>query len=264
MELNQKKLTEITFHLIVDSAPNAVLLVNQEGKIAYVNKQCESLFGYSSSEMIGMPVEMLIPEPFRKGHVPLRRKYMHASVMRRMGEGRELYGLRKDGTICPLEIGLNPLVLVDGTWVLATIIDISERKRAEDRFRKIVNSAPNAMILVNQAGFITLVNQQALIMFGYSEADMVGKKMEMLLPERYRGHHGALRDGFFANPQTRNMGVGRDLFARRKDGSEIPVEIGLNPVQTEEGIVAVASIIDITARREQEELRVKKDAAECL
>lgn len=262
MELNQKKLTEITFHLIVDSAPNAVLLVNQEGKIAYVNKQCESLFGYISSEMIGMPVEMLIPEPFRKGHVPLRRKYMHASVMRRMGEGRELYGQRKDGTICPLEIGLNPLVLVDGTWVLATIIDISERKRAEDRFRKIVNSAPNAMILVNQAGFITLVNQQALIMFGYSEADMVGKKMEMLLPERYRGHHGALRDGFFANPQTRNMGVGRDLFARRKDGSEIPVEIGLNPVQTEEGIVAVASIIDITARREQEELRVKKDAAE--
>jgi PAS domain S-box-containing protein len=261
MEPNTK-LTELTFHMIVDSSPNAVVLMNEKGRIAYVNRQCESLFGYSAPEMIGRPVEDLIPPRFQKGHVALRDAFVQAPTVRRMGIGRDLHALRKDGVELPVEIGLNPLVLVDGTWVQATFVDISERKRAESRFRKVVDSAPNAMILVNRSGIITLVNQQAINMFGYPQHELIGQSVDMLLPDRIRAGHGAHRDSFFKNPQTRGMGIGRDLFARRRDGSEFPVEIGLNPIQMDEGVGTLASVIDITERRAQQDLRAKKEAAE--
>lgn len=262
MDPKKHRLTEITFHLIVDSAPNAVLLVNEEGFIAYANRQCESLFGYDIPELIGKSVEFLIPERFRARHVALRSSYARAPTLRNMGAGRELFGLRKNGTEFPLEIGLNPLVLVDGMWILATVIDITERKQAEKRFRQVVDSAPNAMIMVNQSGLMTLVNHQATALFGYSESEMLGQPVHILLPEKSRHGHVSLVESFFAAPQTRYMGAGRDLLARCKDGTEIPVEIGLNPMQTEDGLVALASIIDITARRTTEELRAKKEAAE--
>jgi PAS domain S-box-containing protein len=136
--------------------------------------------------------------------------------------------------------------------VLASIIDISERKKAEARFRLVVESAPNAMILVNQEGIITLVNKQTEILFGYERNELVGNKLEMLIPKRFSQHHPDHRETFFKKPQTRAMGAGRDLFAQKKDGNEIQVEIGLNPIETEEGQVVLASIIDITERKLQE------------
>jgi PAS domain S-box-containing protein len=160
--------------------------------------------------------------------------------------------LRKDGTEFPIEIGLNPVVTVDGTLVLASIIDITERKKAEERFRLVVESAPNAMILVNHDGIITLVNKQTELLFGYQRTELVGNKLEMLIPQRFSGHHPGHRENFFLKPQTRSMGAGRDLFAKRKDGTEIQVEIGLNPIETAEGHMVLASIIDITERKLQE------------
>ena len=262
MKPTEHKLTELTFHLIVDSAPNAVVLVNEKGQIAYVNRHCETLFGYRAPELIGQPVEELLPDRFRHGHVALRRAYTEAPVMRRMGVGRELYARRKDGTEFPIEIGLNPLVLVDGTWVLATIIDISARKQLQDQFLKIVEAAPYAMVVVDEHGTITLVNRQATDMFGYHEDDMLGQKIEMLLPARLRGHHVPLRDGFLSTPQIRYMGAGRELLAVRKDGSEIQVEVGLNPMKLGDSLRVLASITDITKRKAQEDMRAKKEAAE--
>jgi PAS domain S-box-containing protein len=262
METSGSKLTELTFHLIVEATPNAVLLVNKEGKIAYVNRQFETLFGYSAPELIGQYVEMLIPERYREHHVRFRQMFSSAPVLRSMGQGRELFAQHKDGSEFPVEIGLNPLVLVDDTWILATVINICERKRAEERFRSVVQAAPNAMILVDKTGSISLVNRQATKLFGYEEPEMLGAKIEMLIPERFRGGHGGLRDSFFANPQARYMGVGRDLVGLCKDGSEIPIEVGLNPLKTGDDTAVLVSIIDISERKRAEELRFKKEAAE--
>jgi len=262
MDVPGNKLTDITFHLIVESAPNAVLLVNEHGRIAYINRQSEVLFGYSSPALIGQPVELLIPQRFRSNHIEFRSDFIKAPSLRSMGVGRDLFARRKDGSEFPVEIGLNPLVLVDGTWVLATVIDITERRQAEDRFRKVVQAAPNAMILVDVKGTIHLANQQATVLFGYEEAELLEQHVEMLLPERIRERHVGLRTGFFTNPQTRYMGAGRDLVGRRKDGREIPIEVGLNPMRTDEGVMVLASIVDITERKIQEELRSKKEAAE--
>lgn len=106
-----------------------------------------------------------------------------------MGAGRDLFGLKKDGTEFPIEIGLNPVVIADGTLVLASIIDITERKKAEQRFRLVVESAPNAMVLVNSEGTISLVNNtQTEKLFGYERAELIGTKLEILLPDVFEKH----------------------------------------------------------------------------
>lgn len=261
MATSKTKLSELTFQLIVESTPNAIVLVNQEGKIAYINSQCEKLFGYHRNELIGQLVETLIPHRYRADHPGFRRMFFNAPSVRSMGAGRELFALRKDSTEFPIEIGLNPLVLVDGTWVLASIIDITQRKRAEEQFRLVVNSAPNAMVLVNQDGHISLVNDQAKKLFGYEEKEMIGQKLEILIPQRFRTKHVDFRTGFFTKPEARSMGAGRDLYGVKKTGQEIPIEIGLNPIKTESGLVVLASIIDITERKQQEEMRARKEAA---
>ena len=165
-----------------------------------------------------------------------------------MGAGRDLYGLRKDGTEVPIEIGLNPLRTNEGAHVLASIIDITERKRSEERLLHVIEAAPNAMIMVNADGQIVLVNTQTESSFGYSREELLAMRVEELLPDRFRPKHESFRKGFFARLDRREMGAGRELFGRRKDGTEIPIEIGLNPLQTEEGDFVLASIIDITER----------------
>ena len=258
----ENRLTDITFHLMVESAPAAVLLVNQENRIAYINRRGEAMFGYGAPELIGHAVDVLIPERFRDRYDAFRSSFAQSPGILHAGPERGLMAQRKDGGEFPVELGLSPLVLVDGTWLLVSITDITVRLEAEGRFRAVVQSAPNAMILVGKDGVIKLVNRQATILFGYTESELLGQRVDMLVPDPVRPRHPDLRNSFFANPQSRSMGVGRDLTGRRKDGSMIPVEIGLNPMHTEEGIMVLASIIDITERKAQQELKARKDAAE--
>jgi PAS domain S-box-containing protein len=137
-----------------------------------------------------------------------------------------------------------------GTTVL--LDELERLKRSEERFRLAVEAAPNAMVMVDRTGKIVLVNSQTEKLFGYAREELLGRKVEILVPPRFRAAHPAHRAGFHANPRARPMGVGRDLHGLRKDGSEIPVEIGLNPIEAEEGLV-LASIVDITQRKKIEE-----------
>jgi PAS domain S-box-containing protein len=237
----------------VEAAPNAIVLINQEGKIILVNLQTERLFDYSREELLGQPIEVLVPERFRSKHPGYRTAFFDHPTSRAMGAGRDLYGVRKDGREIPVEIGLNPIVTEEGVQVLASIIDITERKRAEEKFRRVVEAAPSAIALINREGKIVLVNAQSERLFGYSRNELVGQSIEILVPERFRAKHPEHRTAFFLQPSTRLMGVGRDLYGLRKDGREVPVEIGLNPIDTEEGSQVLASIIDITERKQAEE-----------
>ena len=122
-----------------------------------------------------------------------------------------------------------------------------------ERFRQVVESAPNAIVMIGSTGLIEMVNAQTERVFGYSRDQLLGKPVEMLVPERYRPNHPGLRTSFFANPVSRPMGAGRDLYGLRKDGSEFPVEIGLNPIDTEEGTLVLSAIVDISARKRLED-----------
>jgi diguanylate cyclase (GGDEF)-like protein/PAS domain S-box-containing protein len=128
-----------------------------------------------------------------------------------------------------------------------------ERNRSAETFERVVQSAPNAIVAIDQQGRIALVNSQAEKIFGYSRDELMGCSVEVLVPERFRSRHLDYRKEFLGKPQTRAMGAGRDLFAVRKDGSEFPVEIGLNPIDTEQGVLILSAIVDITERKRAEE-----------
>ncbi|MDE2430471.1 MAG: PAS domain S-box protein [Burkholderiales bacterium] len=255
-DMTERKRLEERFRRVVESAPNAMVMINRAGRIEMVNTQAERLFGYTRTEMLGKLVEILVPDRFSHAHPEKRNQFFDDPQARPMGAGRDLFGRRKDGSEFPVEIGLNPIETEDGMMVLSSIVDISERKRLEERFRRVVESAPNAMVMINQRGRIEMVNTQAEIMFGYERVELLAQTVEILVPDRFRRGHPQKRDLYYADPQSRPMGAGRDLFGRRKDGSEFPIEIGLNPIDTADGVMVLSSIVDISDRK-QKEVRIQ-------
>lgn len=239
--------------LVVEASPNGMVLIDVKGRIVMVNTSVETMFGYQREELISHPIEQLVPLRFRNHHPHLREEYFAAPRSRAMGQGRELYGLHKDGTEFPVEIGLNPITTKNGILVLAAIVDITERQRAQEMMRLAVEAAPNGMLLTDKSGRIVMANSMAELQFGYTRAELVGQEITMLVPPRFRDHHPALREDYYCHPVSRAMGKGRDLYALRKDGEEIPVEIGLNPISTVQGMMILASVVDITERKQQEE-----------
>jgi PAS domain S-box-containing protein len=240
---------ETKFRDLLEAAPDAIVIVDRYGAIQLVNAQTERLFGYTRDELIGHTVEMLIPERFRSRHPAHRANFFVAPQPRAMGSGRELLGLRKDGSEFPVEISLSPLETEDGTLVSSAIRDISARTKAEEKFKGLLESAPDAMVIVDKSGRILLVNAQTEKLFGYPRAELVGQWVELLMPSRYRMVHPGHRSGYFSEPRVRAMGTGLELYGRRKDGTEFPIEISLSPLQTEEGVLVSSAIRDITERK---------------
>lgn len=148
-----------------------------------------------------------------------------------------------------MEISLSPLETADGVLGMAAIRDITERRRADDKFRGLLESAPDAMVIVDNGGEIQLANAETERLFGYDRSELIGRPVETLIPLRYHDRHPDHRNDFFAEPRTREMGAGLELFGRRKDGVEFPVEISLSPLETEDGVLATAAIRDVTERR---------------
>lgn len=253
-DVSERTKAEEKFRALLESAPDAMVIVNHDGEIVLVNSQTEKTFGYPRSELLGRKVEMLLPERFREKHLRHRAGFSSAPRPREMGAGLELYGLRNDGTEFPVEISLSPLQTEEGVLVSSAIRDISNRKKAENKFRALLESAPDAMIIVNSEGRIELTNAQTEKLFGYTGPELLGKSVDVLVPERFRTKHGGHRSGFFRSPKAREMGAGLELYGLRKDGTEFPVEISLSPLETEEGVLVSSAIRDITKRKKVEQV----------
>lgn len=253
---------ENLFEGLLRFSPDAVVVSDREGRIIQANDYTQRLFGYTHEELIGQPVEILMPERFRGIHPGHRAKYVAEPHTRSMGAGLKLYGLRKNGTEFPVDIMLRTLEMPEGPVVVSVIRDISLRQRAEDALRRseaqlraIFEHSPDAIIGTDPQGRIVEVNEQVEKFFGYGRRELVGKPIEMLMPARFRDKHGNYRADYQSASRTRPMGTSLELVGLRKDGKEFPVDIMLSPVDTPAGKMVLSVIRDLSEKkRAQEEL----------
>jgi PAS domain S-box-containing protein len=248
---------------LLEALPDAVFVVAADGRIVFVNAQAVRLFGYERDQLVGEHIEMLVPDSARSVHPGHRSRYFGAPQVRPMGAGLDLSGRRADGSEFPAEISLSAIETPDGRLVTAVVRDVTERRKTQSKFQGLLEAAPDAMIGVDSHGLIRLVNTQTEKLFGYDRRELLGERIEILVPARARAIHPGHRERYFAHPQVRPMGAGNELFGARKDGTEFPAEISLSSIDTEEGILVTAAVRDVSERKAFE-LMVEKarDTAE--
>jgi PAS domain S-box-containing protein len=237
---------------VIESFPYGVLICDQNGHIVRANHEILNMFGYSADELEGMPVEALIPEQFRAHHPSYVRGFLAKPEIRKMGIGKEVSGLRKNNETFPVEIGLSPLVSDDSTYVVATVIDVTLRKQLQGSFENMIEAAPVGIMIVNHDGLITHANPALSKIFGFKISELTSMSVEDLVPIRHRANHPAWRNSYTENPSSRSMGEGRDLTGQHASGIEIPIEIGLSPIELNGESAVIATVIDITSRKKDE------------
>ena len=245
---------------LFEFSPDAIVITNAAGCIANANAQAERIFGYSRDELMDRPIEILIPDRFRQVHPSHRRAYGANPQLRPMGVGLELFARRKDGTEFPVDIMLSPVESGEETLVLCVVRDVSEKKRAEhalrqseQELRSLFEYSPDVIVVSDHNGRIVRVNAQVESVFGYSPDELSGQPVETLVPERYRKIHPRYRESYADQPRVRSMGAGLELYARRKDGTEFPVDIMLGPLQVQDGRLILSVIRDLRQKKEAEE-----------
>src|SRR6266480_2858630 len=244
--------SEARTNLAANAANLGLWLWNIPDDELWVTKQWRRLFGFAESEPVSFDRVLQVVHPDDRERT---KKLVQQVSEGGGGEYENEYRItRPDGSTRWIAGYGGGELDESGKPAFARGVsrDITERKLAEEKFQLVLDAAPNAMIMVDSAGVITFANASATTVFGYSLSELIGRHIETLIPERFRDRHVGDRKGFLSEPSSRAMGAGRDLFGRRKDGSEFPVEVGLNPIHTGQGLFVLASVIDITARKQAE------------
>jgi len=244
----EAELRKLSFAM--EQSPSTIIITDTKGRIEYVNPKFTKQSGYTLEEVRGKNPRMLKSGGTRDAD------YQH--LWRTITAGGEWHGVfhnrKKHGELYWEAAYVGPLRDATGriTHYLSLQEDITEYRRLQERFRRVFESAPNGMVMTDEDGRIMLTNRQMEALFGYDREELIGQPIELLVPERLHESHRAHREKFRSERRPRMMGVNQDLYGRRKDGREFPVEIGLSPLESEEGRLVLAAVADVTARKEAE------------
>lgn len=262
-EVHERRELEIDLHItenrfreqaeLLDITSDAIFVRNLDDEITYWNRSAERLYGWSGDEARGRTTHELLHTEF-----PKELAEIQAEVLDKGHWQGELRHRCRNGSVAVVSSrwALRHDVRGNASAVLESNRDVTQSKRDEQKFRDLLETAPDPIVIVNKSGRIQLVNAQTEKLFGYSRAELIGAPIEVLVPERLQGQHSSHREAYTQAPQPRSMGVGLELHGRRKDGTEFPVEISLSPLETAEGTLISGSIRDVTRRKwlEQEAL----------
>jgi PAS domain S-box-containing protein len=235
----QAELLDLTF--------DAVIVRNTEDEITYWNRGAEELYQWGAEEVLGKVTHDLFQTVYPKALAEIQTEILETGYWE-----AELVHRRRDGSVTTVSSRWVLRRDAEGnpSGILETNRDIGRSRHEEQKFRNLLESAPDAMVIVDQKGLIQLINAQTEKMFGYPRQELLGQPIEILVPERFRGKHPGQRSGFCDAPRPRAMGAGLDLYGRRKDGTEFPVEINLSPLETPDGRLVASAIRDVTQREQ--------------
>lgn len=241
---------------VLDTVLDGIITIDAQGVIRSFNRGAERIFGYASEEAIGRNVNMLMPEPYHSGHDGYLASYLATGARQVIGIGREVSGRRKDASVFPMELGVNEAEVAGERIFVGTVRDLSERQDARKRLKNealrltaVMDTVLDGLIIIDRKGLIQSFNPAAVRIFGYQPAEVVGQNVKMLMPEPYRGEHDGYLSHFHATGERRIIGIGREVAARRKDGSVFPMELAVSQMELAEGVMFVGTIRDISARK---------------
>jgi PAS domain S-box-containing protein len=245
--------SEAKFQSVMESAIDAIISADAEGKTLSWNKAATSMFGHTEAEVLGKSIEIIIPERFRTAHAEGIKRVSSGGATHAIGKTVELAAICKSGDEIPVELSLATWFLDEKRYYTGIIRDIGERKQAEQKFRSVTESAIDAIISANNKGEIISWNQAATKILGFSEEEAVGQWVEIIIPERFHKAHRNGMDRFSKTGEAHAIGKTVELAARNKSGDEIPIELSLSTWMVRNERYYTGIIRDIGERKHAEE-----------
>jgi two-component system sensor kinase FixL len=256
---SSKPADDLKLQTLIETAPDGIVIIDNTGLVQTCNSACLRLFGYEADEVVGQNVKMLMPAPYREEHDTYLKNYHETGRRRIIGIGREVRGRRKDGTIFPLELSVGEAGNGDGQVFIGIIRDITQRKQYETdllerkaRLTSILETVPDAIIVIDDRGIIESFSPAAERLFGYASAEVVGRNVSILMPAPYRGAHDGYMHHYLTTGEKRIIGIGRVVVGQRADGATFPMDLAVGEVNIAGRRLFTGFVRDLTEHQHAE------------